>query len=256
MRFLLAAAVLLAGCAGPGGRPADHLDAVLLGEQHDAAAHPELHQRWVASLAQRGQLAAVALEMADHGASTAGLPRDANEAQVQHALHWDPQAWPWPRYAPAVMAAVHAGVPVLGANLPRDQQRQAMQDRSLDQLLPGPALKAQQQAVRLGHCEMLPESQIGPMTRIQIARDRSMAETIAGAVQPGKTVVLLAGSGHVEPDVGVPRHLPAALRIESLVLPKEDTGKDYCAELRREMRPAGSSVTPADPGGDGVRRAS
>ena len=235
MRLFLAAAALLAGCASPVPLPAASADALLLGEQHDATAHPDLHQRWVASLARQGQLAAVALEMADRGATTAGLPRDASEAQVQDALHWDPQGWPWPRYAPAVMAAVHAGVPVLGANLPRAQQRAAMQDRSLDELLPGPALKAQQQAVRLGHCEMLPENQIGPMTRIQIARDRSMAQTIASALQPGKTVVLLAGSGHVEPEVGVPRHLPPAVRSESVVLPKEDTGKDYCAEMRLQM---------------------
>jgi hypothetical protein len=48
-------------------------------------------------------------------------------------------------------------------------------------------------------------------------------------------VVLIAGAGHVEPDVGVPQHLPRALRSESLVLPREETGKDYCAEFRRQM---------------------
>lgn len=235
MRLLLVAAVLLAGCASQPPLPAVSADALLLGEQHDATAHPELYQRWVASLAQSGQLAAVVLEMAERGTTTAGLPREASQAQVQQALHWDAQGWPWPRYAPAIMAAVHAGVPVLGANLPRAEQRPTMQDRSLDQLLPGPALKAQQQAVRLGHCEMLPESQIAPMTRVQIARDRSMAHTIASAVVTGKTVVLLAGSGHVAADVGVPRHLPAAVQVRSLELPHEDTGKDYCAELRRQM---------------------
>lgn len=234
MRIFLLAAALLAGCAATAPLPpVDGVDALLLGEQHDAGAHPGLHQRWVATLAQRGQLAAVAIEMADSGTTTAGLSAAATDDEVRRALHWDTQGWPWPRYAPAVMAAVHAGVPVLGANLPRDQQRDAMRDKALDQLLPGPALKAQQQAVRIGHCQLLPETQITPMTRIQIARDRSMARTIAAAVVPGKTVVLIAGSGHVEPGVGVPRHLPAAVRSRSIVLPKEETGKDYCAELRR-----------------------
>jgi len=95
--------------------------------------------------------------------------------------------------------------------------------------------------VRLGHCEMLPESQITPMTRIQIARDRAMAETIASAVQPGKTVVLLAGAGHVQEDVGVPRHLPATVRVKSLSLTPEETGKDYCAEFRKQSAPRMSS---------------
>ena len=227
---------MLAGCAASGPLPdVGRVDALLVGEQHDAAAHPGLHERWVRTLAARGTLAAVAIEMAERGTSTAGLPANAGEERVRAALRWDEAGWPWPRYRPAVMAAVQAGVPVLGANLPRAQMREAMRDSALDRLLPGPALKAQQQAVRLGHCEMLPESQITPMTRVQIARDRTMARTIAAAVVPGKTVLLLAGAGHVQADIGVPRHLPANVTVRSLALPGEDTGKDYCAELRKQM---------------------
>jgi uncharacterized iron-regulated protein len=235
----IAACALLAGCASTLPLPdVSGVDVLLVGEQHDASTHAKLQERWVATLAARGSLAAVTLEMAERGTSTAALPADASESQVQQALRWNVQGWPWPRYSPAVMAAVRAGVPVLGANLPRDQQRQAMQDAGLDRLLPGPALKAQQQAVRLGHCELLPESQITPMTRVQIARDVAMAQAIEAAVAPGKTVVLLAGAGHVQPDVGVPRHLQPSLRVRTLALPAEETGKDYCEELRRQVPPA------------------
>ena len=234
--FAVGVVVLLVGCAATAPLPeVGSVDALLVGEQHDAGAHPRLQERWVDTLAGRGRLAAVALEMAERGTTTAGLPAGASEEQVRDALRWDPQGWPWPRYRPAVMAAVRAGVPVLGANLPRSQMREAMRDAALDRLLPGPALKAQQQAVRLGHCEMLPESQITPMTRVQIARDRAIAETIASALVPGKTVLLIAGSGHVQADVGVPRYLPENVTVRSLPLPGEDTGKDYCEELRRQM---------------------
>lgn len=235
-----AAAALLAGCAATPPLPdVTGTDALLLGEQHDAPSQPPLQERWVATLAGRGTLAALALEMAERGTSTAGLPPQAGEAQVRQALHWDAAGWPWTRYRPAILAAVRAGVPVVGANLPRAQLKEAMGDRSLDALLPGPALKAQQQAVRQGHCGLLPESQIGPMTRVQLARDRAMAQTIASLLAPGRTVVLLAGAGHVEPDVGVPRYLPPSVRVRSVVLPPEDTGKDYCAELRRQLPPKG-----------------
>ncbi|HYE39158.1 MAG TPA: ChaN family lipoprotein, partial [Ramlibacter sp.] len=234
MRLPPAAALLLA-IAGCAASPLDELgdvDALLLGEQHDAGAHPPLQESYVRGLAERGRLGAVALEMAERGASTAGLPRGASEEEVRAALRWNSQAWPWERYGPAVMAAVRAGVPVLGANLPRSEMRGAMDDGSLDRLLPGPAVKAQQQAIRQGHCDMLPEHQVRPMTRIQIARDRTMAQTLADAAARGKTVVLIAGAGHVQPDVGVPLHLPQALRVRPLVLPPEATGKDYCADLR------------------------
>lgn len=240
-RLALGAAALLAGCATASLPDTAGVDALLLGEQHDAPAQPRLQQRWVETLAHQGTLAGLALEMADRGHSTAGLAANATEDQVRAALHWNAEGWPWPRYAPAIMSAVRAGAPVFGANLPRDAQAQAMHDTGLDRLLPGPALKAQQQAVRLGHCDLLPETQITPMTRVQIARDRTMAQAIAAAAVPGKTVVLIAGAGHVQSDIGVPRYVPPNLMVRSVDLPHEETGRDYCAELRRDLQARPSS---------------
>jgi uncharacterized iron-regulated protein len=191
---------------------------LLLGEQHDAAEHQQIHRQVIEHLAVRGQLAAVALEMAEAGTSTAALKSNSTQLQVQAALGWNDKGWPWQAYGPAVMAAVKAGVPVLGGNLPAADMRNVMADSKLDAQLPGPALKAQQQLIRLGHCDLLPESQISPMTRVQIARDISMARTISQAVLPGKTVVLLAGSGHVNRVLGVPQHLPPGTKVKAVQL--------------------------------------
>jgi len=256
---LLAGAVLAIGCASRVDVDTDQrlaallpADAILLGEQHDAPDHQRVQRDLVQALAARGQLAALALEMAEQGSDTRGLPADANETQVRNALQWNEAAWPWHTYAQAVMAAVRAGVPVLGANLPRAQIRARMADPQLDTLLPGPVLKAQQQAIRLGHCGMLPENQITPMTRVQIARDLAMAQTLRAAVQPGRTVLLLAGHGHVDRQLGVPQHLPSSLHIQAVVLgpdtleggalppagrfdliwpARPPVAKDYCAEF-------------------------
>ena len=238
MRLPLAFAVLsLAACAATSPPPdAAGADIVLLGEQHDARAHPALQQQWVQALARQGKLAAVAVEMAERGASTQGLPPTASEEQVRTALRWNADTgWPWERYGPAIMAAVRAGVPVLGANLPRSEMRGAMRDENLDGLLPDAAVQAQHQAIRTGHCDMLPREQVPPMARVQIARDVAMAQTVRFATRSGQTVLLIAGSGHVRPDIGVPKHLPSHLTVRSLVLPAEDTGRDYCAEFRRQM---------------------
>jgi uncharacterized iron-regulated protein len=233
----LSVALLLPACATSPQDPVgtERADVVLLGEQHDAAAHQRMHQDAVRTLASQGRLAALALEMAEAGTSTSGLPPAANEAAVQAALRWDAKAWPWPAYGPAVMAAVQAGVPVLGANLPRAAMRPAMLDAQLDKLLPASALAAQHEAIRQGHCDLLPPAQIAPMARIQIARDRAMAGVVAAAAVPGKTVVLLAGAGHVDETIGVPRHLPAGLTARSLRWPAEAPAKDYCAELRERL---------------------
>ncbi len=228
---------------------------MLLGEQHDAAEHHVIERETVEALVARGQLAALALEMAEEGRSTARVAATASEPQVQAALDWNDKAWPWNSYGPAVMAAVRAGVPVVGANLPRARMKDAMADVSLDVQLNGEAYTAQQDAVREGHCKLLPESQIIPMTRIQVGRDRAMAQTIVKARQPGKTVLLIAGAGHTGRTLGVPQHLPDDVKVASVrllaapsladVVAGEYDGtwqtpplpeKDYCAEFRQPAK--------------------
>ena len=273
-RFLipLLAAAALAACSpsrlfpsGPDAPVANRVsallpvDALLLGEQHDAPEHHAIERETVEALVARGHLAALALEMAEEGRSTAQLAPTASEAQVQTALGWSDKAWPWANYGPAVMAAVRAGVPVVGANLPRARMKDAMADVSLDVQLNGEAYTAQQDAVREGHCKLLPESQIIPMTRIQVGRDRAMAQAIIKAHKPGKTVLLIAGAGHAVRTLGVPQHLPDDVKVTSVRLLASATNtveagdydktwltpplpeKDYCAELRRPANKANAA---------------
>lgn len=259
---LLAAAVL-GGCAGTpaadGATDAarwaallDRLqpaDVVLLGEQHDAPDHPVWQRAAVAHLAGQGRLAALALEMAPAGRSTAGLPAAADEQAVRTALDWDHRAWPWPRYGPMVMQAVRAQVPVLGANLPRSGHRDAMNNAALDDLLPLAMWRKQQEAIRQGHCGLLPEARVVPMTRIQLARDAAMAATVRAAARPGQSVLLIAGNQHVDRSLGVPAHGPVGGTLRSVALLPAGTppvqvdrvwttapapAVDHCDALRRQ----------------------
>jgi len=272
LRWLLVA--LLAGCSWPVMTDSSITqqrlttllpsDALLLGEQHDAPDHQRIEREVVQVLVARNELAALALEMAEQGRSTAALPKSASEDEVRAALQWNNKDWPWATYGPAVMLAVGAGVPVLGANLPRAQMRPAMDDRQLELRLKGPALKAQQQLIRFGHCELLPESQITPMTRIQIARDIAMAQTVTRAAVPGKTVLLLAGAGHVDRSLGVPQHLPAGFKGTSIGMLAESATesmekfdavwparpapeKDYCAEFKAGRAKSATSTRGTQP---------
>jgi len=224
-------------------------DLVVLGEQHDVPEHHVIERDTVLALARSGRLAALAIEMAEEGQGTTYLKPDATEAQVQTALSWNDKAWPWADYGPAIMAAVSAGVPVIGANLPRERMKDAMADVSLDAQLGDAQRAQQQQAVRDGHCGLLPETQIVPMTRIQIARDRAMAQVALKARVPGKTVLLIAGAGHATKTLGVAQHLPTDLRVKSIRLVAGEADhapgydvlwrtpalpeKDYCASLRK-----------------------
>jgi uncharacterized iron-regulated protein len=226
-RLLLGALGWAAGLAQASDEWTARLDALLparallLGEQHDASEHQRIARALVQTLAGRSVLAAVVLEMLPAGSSSGQLPRDSTEAAVQRALGWNEGGWPWAAYGPVVMAAVRAGVPVLGGNLAAQQMRAQMTRIELDSRLAAPALAEQQQLMREGHCGLLPESQIAPMARIQIARDLSLAATLEAAVRqagPQQLVLMLSGSVHADKRLGVPAHLPPDLAVRSVRL--------------------------------------
>lgn len=183
----------------------------LLGEQHNAPEHQQWHTHTVQWLAQRNRLAGVVIEMAQAGRTTQGVPPDASPEQVQHALDWHDALWPWQQYGPVVMAAVRWGVPVYGGNVPRAEMGAVQRDVRWDSHLSPAAWQRQQEAIRMGHCNVLPESQIVPMTRIQLARDDSLARTAIHAQRPQQTVVLVAGFAHVQRSLGIPTWLPEHL---------------------------------------------
>ena len=164
------------------------------------------------------------------------------------------------------MEAVRAGIPVVGANLPRSAMRAAMAEARWDAHLPDAALESQRERIRSGHCDLLPASQIGPMARIQIARDAAMAVTAQELLRPGQTVLLIAGGGHVLRDVGIPTHLPATVRQAVVLAVAGDSDalaanrqaqadqtwttpalppQDYCAGLRKAAEGLAPPTAPA-----------
>ena len=238
--------------------------ALLLGEQHDAPEHQRLARQTVVALAAQGRLAALVLEMLPAGIRGTNLLPNSTPQEARQALRWDEGAWPWAAYGPVIMAAIEAGAPVLGGNLPASQMRQAMVRSEFDARLPPAALALQRQLMRDGHCGLLPESQIAPMARIQIARDLSMADTLLKAVQSapkGQVVLMLSGSVHADKQLGVPAHLPASLQSRSVRLlaggPEPAIGPfdaywrtapapatDHCAQLRQQLKPAAPANSP------------
>ena len=229
-------------------------DLLLLGEQHDVPEHQQWQRDQVMQSARQGQLAAVVLEMADAGHSTQGLLPTASASEVQQALAWNDKGWPWRNYGPVVMAAVQAGVPVAGGNLPRAQMREVMQQTQWDTHLSATGWQRQLDAIRDGHCGLLPPPQLAPMARIQLAKDASMARTATLLRQDHKTVVIIAGRGHVLRTIGIPTWLPANARLEVAIAhaagaaPVADTDRDWvrdtpaiaatdhCAQLREKWQ--------------------
>ncbi len=193
---------------------------LLFGEQHDQIDHKTQVASEIRRLADRGELGGVVLEMADRGHSTRGLAAGADDAQIRAALGWgEKTGWPWADYAPVVRAAVAAGVPVWGGNLPRQALRPIMQSAHIEALIEPAARERLATAVRESHCHQIPPERVAAMVRVQIARDATMAQTLLEAAQAELAepvsadrhrhpyVLLLAGEQHVGRDRGVPIHL-------------------------------------------------
>lgn len=189
----------------------------LLGEVHDNA---EGHRQRLEELrldAKGSADMAIAMEQFDRehqAALDAAMARCAEAACVIAAASPGKSSWNWDYYAPVIQLALDHDIPLLAANLSRADAAgvveggfavlpERLRTTYLDRPLPDGLLAAQVEAVRAGHCNMLPEAMLEPMARAQIARDVVMADTLVGALADHELVFLLAGNGHVDRRVGV-----------------------------------------------------
>jgi uncharacterized iron-regulated protein len=204
---------------------------VLLGEKHDNPDHHRLQATLVRALVASGRRPAVAFEMldtaqaaalADHLATS---PRDAD--RLGDAVGWRESGWPpWSEYKPIAEAALEAGLPLLAANLPAvvvsavaRGNRSALPPTlvtayELDRPPPSDMEAAMAAEIRDAHCGHANPMMVVNMVAAQRARDAQMADTLLSATADG--AVLIAGTGHVRRDRGVPMYLRARAPADAI----------------------------------------
>lgn len=199
-------------------------DFVLLGETHDNPDHHRIQAWAVEGLFDAGVKPGLAIEMIredQQAALDAYRRKEPGRAEgIGQALAWERSGWPaWRHYAPVIAPFMRHDRPILGTNLPRDKIRPLARQGyaalgpgraaalGLDQSLPPQMLAAMTTEQVEAHCGHIPASRARPFARIQIARDALMAEALRKAAGASGKAVLIAGSGHVRRDRGVPFHL-------------------------------------------------
>lgn len=196
---------------------------VLLGEQHDNPDHHRLQAELVRVLAESGRRPVLAFEMLDVSQqpkvdeSLARAPKDADA--LAQAVDWAHSGWPdWSLYRPIFVEGLQYGLPIIAANLPREQVRalvmkgptsmdEATRKRlGLDTPLPEDVARVMREEMAESHCGQLPEKMMEPMVLAQRARDAQLAERMV-TTDRGDGAILIAGAGHARTDRGVPVHL-------------------------------------------------
>jgi uncharacterized iron-regulated protein len=232
--------------------------AVLLGETHDNPDHHAAQAWAVRELAAAGGHPLVAFEMIDRDRQGDLDARPSDLDGLGAALTWEARGWPaWSLYRPIAEAALAAGGGLAAANLPAESTRQIARRNEpadlaarlgLDIPLADEDTLAMADEIRASHCNMMPESAIPAMVRVQRARDSEMAETILDlSRRPGQgPVVLIAGAGHARSDRGVParlRRIAPDLRVISVGFIEVESGATDPAAYAERFR---ASALPFD----------
>lgn len=230
----LTAALLVAACASP---PPDTLDfakpVVLLGEVHDNAAQLALRLRAFEDWLAQGARPALLMEQFDRERQpdidrlrAQRPPADADALIAAASPQRD--GWNWAFYEPFVVLALRYDLPIVAANVSREDARVVMREglaaHGFDAAVPADIDAALTRDVLDSHCGMLDEATARRMARAQVARDQFMATTVEAHASRG--VLLLAGNGHVRADVGVPRWLSPGTRARSESIGVLEQGSD------------------------------
>jgi uncharacterized iron-regulated protein len=198
-------------------------DLLLLGEVHDNPDHHLLQARVVRAAIAAGRRPALAFEMLSteqQPAVDAALARAPGDPDAfAEAVAWEKSGWPpFALYRPIFAAGLEAGLPVVGANLPRTAVKTLVSkgvealDAPLRERLargepvPPDQLEEMRAEMRESHCNELPEALIDPLVVAQRARDATMAARLAEA-DAGRGAILVTGNGHARTDRGVPAFL-------------------------------------------------
>lgn len=182
--------------------------------------------------------------------------------------------WNWSFYEPLINLALQYRLPLVAGNVSRQDASKIMRgsydavfDAGMQKQLgllrdwPDSMTAQQTESIVVGHCGVLPQAMVAPMVQAQRARDAWLAHLIVQYASQG--VVLIAGNGHVQRDVGVYRWLPSELLPyvtvmgfvepnginfqaydEVIVLPSFDR-PDPCIAFKKMMRQSKPVATPS-----------
>lgn len=202
----------------------------LLGEVHDnSKAHSERFN-FIESLLAKKLRPVIAMEQFDRE-DQAILSQAMNSCENADCVirKAGGRGWEWHFYKPVIETALKLQLPIIAANLSSADamkivrnglgaalSNEVLREFNLDRPLDSDLFQKQKIAIDSGHCYTLPNSAFKGMVNAQVARDVWMAKTVRENSANG--LILLAGNGHVQKDIGVYRWLSDPERFRTEVI--------------------------------------
>lgn len=208
----------------------------LLGEVHDNPAGHQLRLNHIRQIVQQHQSVVLLMEQFDFEQQARLNEAQQRCREVSCLLDYMAQPvtsqshtggvvqasarsnWHWPNYHALLQLALDQRIPIVAANLSREQARKLMRADYAEVFSPAQLQRwqlslgqqggvhqelhqAQRDEVMQAHCQQVPAQLADGMAKAQIARDILIAESL---LQQTGVAVLVAGNGHVRKDRGVP----------------------------------------------------
>jgi len=230
---------------------------LLLGEMHANPDHHRLQSDMLQLLIEAGRRPVVVFEMLTPDMQAKlQVYRESGQTDLDklgNLLRWEKRGWPkWQIYKPIFATALAADLSITAGGIERQQlykigqeaaYKNFIQDLGIQFVLEDNAQAALERMIKHAHCNMLPESAIGMMARIQRARDVRLSKSLLNAnLRDG--AVLIAGSGHVRRDWAVAQVLKQNSSAETILairFAEVDTNKlsvaDYTAREDKLTEP-------------------
>ena len=197
---------------------------VILGETHDNPEHHRHQGEILAAMLRAGRSPVLVMEQFDSehqtGLDEARRRGERDPERIADAGRFDRKGWSWPGYRPLVELAIANDLPIIAANLSREEARALVRSgRPAEGLGPASAdlRAALERDLVEGHCGRRPApATLAGLIEAQRARDARMAAALEHSGKRG--AVLIAGAGHARRDRGAPLYLSGTVREQLSVI--------------------------------------
>jgi uncharacterized iron-regulated protein len=224
---------------------------VLLGEIHDNPEHHRIQATILRAVAD-GRRPALVMEQYDRNQQEKinTIVQGAGSDKLSDLGKLMRKSWEWEAYAPLAKLALQQHLPVLAANLSRDELRTVSrtgfgalgageEQRLALETVWSPARQSQLMSdISEGHCGKVAPHMAAAIAKAQRARDAVMADTLLLSKQAG--AVALVGRGHARRDMAIPLYLAARApqaTVLSLGMVEVDAPTDPAAYVQGPLGP-------------------